>query len=310
MTIRLTRKEFIRARPVPLETHSWTRDGEYPDHDHDFMEIVVVSSGHGVHRSALGEDVLHPGDVFVLRPGAWHGYRNCRDLRAFDCIFGMELLQRELAWMFGDPALNCLFWSGPLAPRRKGTLSLRLPGDRLDACRGYLESLERPFRPSDPGGAPAEPGAARALGSLLLLLHELSLCVPAGVRGGGERPKLHEAVAQGVRLLEEDLTREWSLPGLAQAVYLDPSYLARLFKSATGLPPLAYQARCRAERAAALLRQTELPVGEIGMQVGWPDANYFARRFRQHFGLSPSAYRRRHAERTTSLPALRLAENE
>lgn len=300
MTIRLTQQEFIRAQPVPLETHAWTRDGEYPDHDHDFMEIVVVTGGSGVHRSALGEDALHPGDVFILRPGAWHGYRNCRNLSAYDCIFGMELLQRELAWMLGDPALNYLFWSGPLTPPRKGTLFLKLPEARLGVCREYLEALHLPFRRFEARGKEPSPPvecAARPLGTFLLLLHELASIAPAERKTpGGERPRLHDAVAQGVRLLEQDLTHEWSLSELAQAVYLDPSYLSRLFKTATGLPPLSYQARCRAERAAALLRQTELPVGDVGMQVGWPDANYFARRFRQHFGLSPSAYRRRSAE--------------
>jgi AraC family L-rhamnose operon transcriptional activator RhaR len=296
MTIRLTQQEFIRARPVPLETHAWMRDGEYPDHDHDFMEIVVITGGRGVHRSALGEDALHPGDVFILRPGAWHGYRNCTRLNAYDCIFGMELLQRELAWMLGDPALNYLFWSGPLTPPRKGTLFLKLSEKRLRVCREYLEALQLPFRrfearDAEPPG-PAE-SAARSLGTFLLLLHELASVAPSEPASDGSRPRLHDAVAQGVRLLEEDLTREWSLTELAQTVYLDPSYLSRLFKAATGLPPLAYQARCRAERAAALLRQTELPVGDVGVQVGWPDANYFARRFRQHFGLSPSGYRRR-----------------
>jgi AraC family L-rhamnose operon transcriptional activator RhaR len=294
MTIRLTQREFIRAEPVPLETHFWSRDGEYPDHDHDFMEIVVITGGRGVHRSAMGEDVLRAGDVFVLRPGAWHGYRNCQALNAYDCIFGMELLQRELAWMLGDPALNYLFWSGPLTPSRKGTLYLRLPPKRLKACLGYLGALRQPFhRFEAKEGQGTTVGAARALGNFLLLLHELAACVDVKAQGGGERPRLHDAVARGVRLIEEDLTRDWSLAELAQAVFLDPSYLARLFKAATGLPPLAYQARCRAERAAGLLRQTDLSIGEIGVQVGWPDANYLARRFRQHFGLSPSAYRKR-----------------
>jgi len=300
MTIRLTRQEFIRAQPVPLETHFWRRDGEYPDHDHDFMEIVVVTGGRGIHRSALGEDVLHPGDVFVLRPGASHGYRNCQGLMAYDCIFGMELLQRELAWMLGDPALNYLFWSGPLTPSRKGTLFLQLSPERLNVCQGHFEALRQPFRRFEkeaPEAGRSILGAARALGHFLLSLHELAACVSVEAQGGGERPRLHDAVARVVRLIEEDLTRDWSLTCLAEAVFLDPSYLARLFKAATGLPPLSYQARCRAERAAVLLRQTDLAVGEIGVQVGWPDANYFARRFRQHFGLPPSAYRQRAGDR-------------
>ena len=50
---------------------------------------------------------------------------------------------------------------------------------------------------------------------------------------------------------------------------------------------MAYLARVRWERAAALLVETEASVGEVGGLVGWPDANYFSRVFRAQCGMSP-----------------------
>ncbi len=98
---------------------------------------------------------------------------------------------------------------------------------------------------------------------------------------------------RAARLLESDPRRDWTLGELAGELSLDPSYLVRLFKAGTGLPPMAYLSRHRAERAAELLLRTDRRVGEVGAEVGWPDPNHFARRFRAHFGLSPSAYRAR-----------------
>lgn len=72
---------------------------------------------------------------------------------------------------------------------------------------------------------------------------------------------------------------------------LDEAYLVRLFKAAVGIPPMAYLARIRVERAVGLLLHTPAPVSDIGRRVGWSDPNYFARRFRAHTGLSPTAYR-------------------
>ena len=48
-----------------------------------------------------------------------------------------------------------------------------------------------------------------------------------------------------------------------------------------------YLARLRAERAAAMLVSTDLPVAVVGTEVGWPDPAYFSRRFRASFGVSP-----------------------
>jgi AraC-like DNA-binding protein len=89
--------------------------------------------------------------------------------------------------------------------------------------------------------------------------------------------------------------RRWTLTELAAQVHLDPSYLVRLFKASTGLPPMAYLAQLRAEHAAALLLHTDQPITSISQAVGWPDQNYFARRFKAHYGLSATIYRARFA---------------
>ena len=75
---------------------------------------------------------------------------------------------------------------------------------------------------------------------------------------------------------------------LAEQLHLSPSYLLRLFKSSTGMPPTAYLARRRVETAAGLLLHTTQPVTQ-------PDQNYFARHFKAHFGLSATSYRNRFA---------------
>jgi PAS domain S-box-containing protein len=103
----------------------------------------------------------------------------------------------------------------------------------------------------------------------------------------------HPVVVQAMRLLEPRLTHQWTLRELADQLHVSPSHLVRLFKSSTGMPPMAYVARRRVETAAGLLLHTDQPVTQIGRSVGWPDQNYFARRFKAHFGLSPSAYRSR-----------------
>ncbi len=109
----------------------------------------------------------------------------------------------------------------------------------------------------------------------------------------GTTGRTHPAVARAMHLLEARPSYAWSLTALADELHLTPGHLVRVFKAATGLPPMAYLNRLRVEIAADRLLHTDSPISQIGHLVGWPDQNYFARRFRAHYGMSPSAYRAR-----------------
>jgi AraC-like DNA-binding protein len=101
----------------------------------------------------------------------------------------------------------------------------------------------------------------------------------------------HPAVQHAMRLLEASIDEPWTLERLATAVNLAPGYLIRLFGRTAGISPMAYLNRIRAERAAGLLIETDLPIATIGAMVGWHDPSHASRRFHAVFGLSPSRYR-------------------
>ncbi|MDX3004555.1 AraC family transcriptional regulator [Kribbella solani] len=107
----------------------------------------------------------------------------------------------------------------------------------------------------------------------------------------GTREPAHPAVQHAMRLLEADPADAWTLERLSARINLAPGYLVRVFGKSIGMAPMAYLNRVRAERAAGLLIETELPISTIGTQVGWPDPSHATRRFRSAFGLSPSQYR-------------------
>ena len=65
----------------------------------------------------------------------------------------------------------------------------------------------------------------------------------------------------------------------------------RKVRELMGMSPNDYLRKCRMERAAEMLRSTELPISDVCAQVGIPDAQYFSRVFKTYFGVTPSAYR-------------------
>jgi AraC family L-rhamnose operon transcriptional activator RhaR len=263
-------------------------------HTHSFVEIAVTIGGTGVHHSLAGRRALKVGDVVLLRPGVWHEYQECRRLELYNCCFGHELLQQELAWTREDPLLSYLLWTGPYSMQRRGTLGTTLDARALEECLPHLNALEQ-LRSHTLGTHRGD-----LIGRLSLLFSHIARAVAADHAGhadhgglaGPPAGRAHPAVGEAIRLLEAELAYDWSLTDLARRLHLAPGYLVRLFKSATGLPPMAYLARRRAEAAAVLLLHTDQSITGIGRAVGWPDQNYFARRFRAHYGLSASAYRR------------------
>jgi AraC family transcriptional regulator, L-rhamnose operon transcriptional activator RhaR len=267
----------------------------HPLHTHSFVEIAIVRGGTGTHHCLAGRRELSVGDVVLLRPGVWHGYEDCDWLELYNCCFSSELLHRELAWTREDPMLGYLLWSAPYSAPGRGVLELHLDQASLDRCTVHLEALtELRFCSLDRF-------RGDVLGLLSLVLSELGRAAAAGVggldgpAGGTQSARLHPAVRRAMRLLESDIARPWTLTALAEELHLAPAYLVRLFKDATGLPPKAYLAQLRAERAAVLLLHSDNPVTSIGRAVGWPDQNYFARRFKAHYGLSATTYRRQFA---------------
>jgi AraC family L-rhamnose operon transcriptional activator RhaR len=259
----------------------------YLAHDHDFLEIAMVVEGSGIHRTAQGRHVMREGDVFVLRPGAWHAFDNCRGLVLFNCCLGGELLQRELAWLSDDPVLNRLLWTGPMSPARKGVMAVRIGGTSFRTIKTHWRKLNRVCQ------GPAD-GVLGRVASLIGFLESLSRAAAVDVRRQfPAEPQAHPAVSVAMRAMQEDIQRNWTLEMLTEPTRIHPAYLIRLFKAHTGLPPIGYLARCRAERAAMLLSGTKDPIREVAEAVGWPDQNYFARRFRMILGLSPTEYRRR-----------------
>ena len=86
---------------------------------------------------------------------------------------------------------------------------------------------------------------------------------------------------------------EWPVSRLAQVSGTSEAYFARSFRDAFGVPPHRYLLTRRVERAAALLRDTDLPVTEIALQTGWNSLGTFGRTFRDVTGESPGELRQR-----------------
>ncbi len=82
------------------------------------------------------------------------------------------------------------------------------------------------------------------------------------------------------------------IAGLAAEANLSISRMERLMQNVLGVSPRQLLTRQRVEAAAALLRTTAKPLGEIALECGFCDQPTFCRQFKALTSLSPGAYRR------------------
>lgn len=280
MTPTLHEHAVFGSEPVLGAVHQLSADVK--SHAHDFLEIAVIGPGRGRHVTSQGEHPLRCGEVVILRPGAWHGFRHCAGLTVANCCLSAKALRAELAALHDIPMLRRLLWTDPMASGTHGVAVVTVDPAAAEDAIAEIGRLERDLVAARPG---------RVLGRLVTVL---------GILADGREPDpatvesaIHPAVAATVARLEANPAEQWRLDDLARAVNLDPAYLGRLFAQHVGLTTMGFLARVRAERAASLLAHSTLPAAQIGAAVGWDDPTYFARRFRTLVGLTPSEYRRR-----------------
>jgi AraC-like DNA-binding protein len=107
-----------------------------------------------------------------------------------------------------------------------------------------------------------------------------------GERGGA---------ATGLRAAIEIVHERWDdalrVDDLAAAAGMSTDRLERAMRRALAISPKQYILRTRAERAAALLVTTRLPIAQVAAECGYYDQSQMTRQFRAHIGVTPSSYR-------------------
>ena len=116
-----------------------------------------------------------------------------------------------------------------------------------------------------------------------------------------KRPEKDKPIVQIVKEyidnnLDQDLTRE----ALAERVYLNQDYLARIFKKEIGESIVNYITGKRIEVAKAYLDKTNESVNSIAIRVGYDNFSYFTKIFKDRVGMTPKEYRRIHGLKENS----------
>ena len=99
----LSVSELFPAVGAPIFISCPVHHGSMFLHDHEFIEIAMIKSGRGMHRTVHGTVPVEAGDVVLVLPGQWHSWENASEMPIYNIDFSTAMLSNELAWIASDP---------------------------------------------------------------------------------------------------------------------------------------------------------------------------------------------------------------
>lgn len=142
-------------------------------------------------------------------------------------------------------------------------------------------------------GQPAAKNLTRhATVSLIDMLKWVSYSANAVVAALNESSRSNTIIGTVKKYIGRTFSGHISKADLGALVFLNPDYLAKLFKKETGIALNDYISQVRIEKAKILLADGSVPLTDVAMRTGFDYYSYFSTIFKKATGVSPSDYRR------------------
>ena len=281
--MKLSRHDFfsVSQHQLPFSILHRNPQVNYPLHEHEFVELVIVTGGTGIHFTEKLSYKLETGDVYIVNPGVRHGYKDVNNLTLINVLYNPESLMTHLADIGTMPGFHALFKIEPHFSTQD-TSRLLLSPAQLNKSLTIIDLIEEEMNNNAPGFI---------FFSKVYFLELIGHLARSYNTGEAHKSPEMLRVAEAISHIELHFTEDINQEELAKIANLSKSHFLHIFKKTTNTTPLHYQKVLRIEKACSLLNQTKLSINEIGYMCGYSDSNYFTRQFKSLMSVSPKTYR-------------------
>ncbi|MEG0692705.1 MAG: response regulator [Oscillospiraceae bacterium] len=105
------------------------------------------------------------------------------------------------------------------------------------------------------------------------------------------------SIDKAITYINQNIEQNFSRAQVAEAVYLNPEYLSRLFKKEKGISLNDFISTRKMEIAQSLLSNTNIPIYLVASKVGYYNFSYFSQVFKKFCGVTPQEYRQQYNEK-------------
>lgn len=303
------RELAFRSPDFPLDVSTWKNHPDYPVVRHDFCEIAIVLSGTAFKQVAGHDYPVKAGNVFALRGGTPHGYRNTRNLEVINVVYDPKVLENMKFDLDGLPGYQDLFFTGGGGSEPGGYRVMNMDMAQLSEIKKLAQTIEselhsgsgrrRAVRYQDrrlTAASKSPPVPADRACQFMAIAHFMHLLGLLS-RWRFHKPTLVSEKIMNIERALDHMERHLDEPldpvELARFVGMSYRNFVRIFQQVTGTIPSAHLQKIRLNKAADLLTSTDKSVTEIAMECGFTDSSYFSRCFGRQFGVTPRDFRAR-----------------
>lgn len=263
----------------PLEINLQYPQGPVSLHGHGFDELVVIQRGKGVHFTEKESYEISAGDVFIIRTGRSHGYRDTSNMHLVNILFHLDAMNMPRNELKKLPGYHALFMIQPeIRGYARFEHRLQLTPEQLAHASGIIEEITNETRKRMPGYE------FMLTANFMRLAGFLSRCY-SKMYERNQIPMLK--FANVISHIEHRFRDPLDIPHLLKMSAMSRSSFFRAFKKSTGFSPIDYQLRLRISHASKLLKSEEYSVKEAAFMSGFQDSNYFSRQYRKLAGHPP-----------------------
>ena len=274
-----SKKILSAGKQIAVRPH--TRFVHFPQHSHDFDEIIYMCSGSTTHIVDGDKITLKEGELLFL----------CQSAKQEILPAGMDDIAVNFVIRpeFFDNALQMIGEED--TPLRRFLVEC-LKNDRASA--GYLH-----FQVADV--IPVQNLLENLIWTLINETHSkrnmnqitmglLFLQLMGHADKLAARSKEEQTVVKVLNYIETNY-KNGSLTQLSELLHYDISALSREIKSKTGKKYIDLVHEKRLSQSCFLLKNTDMNVEEIADVVGYKNISFFHRLFKKYYGVSPKKYR-------------------
>ena len=272
-------KLLSAGKLITLRTH--TRFIHFPEHTHDYVEVVYMCAGQTTHIVNGSTILLKQGELLFMNQSATHEV--CRAAEgdiAVNFIVLPDFFTTILAAMGEEETPLRRFLVDCLCGQSRGAGYLHFLVSEIVPIQNQIENLLFALMQETPN--------KRKVSQLNMTLLFLQLM---GHTEALDVTDQEQAVIFRVLSYVESSYAGGSLTELAEELHYDVYWLSREIKRKTGKTYTQLVQEKRLAQAAFLLKNTDRNVDDIANAVGYENMGYFHRIFKESFGMSPRSYR-------------------